>query len=49
VASAAKEYRRCKQELIELKAASPEDSDALRRALKRCEQARLAVKQAIRI
>jgi hypothetical protein len=49
MASAANEYRRRKQELIELKAASPDDSEALRLAVERCEQARLAVKQAIRI
>jgi hypothetical protein len=49
MANAAKEYRRRKRELIELKAASPDDSEALRLAVERCEQARLAVKQAIRI
>jgi hypothetical protein len=49
MASAAKEYRRRKQELIELKASFPEDSDALQLALERCERARLAGKQAIRI
>jgi hypothetical protein len=49
MASAAREYRRRKQELIELKTASPDDSDALQRATERCEQARLAVKQAIGI
>ena len=48
IASAAQEYRRRKQELIRLKAASPGDSFELQRAFDLYEQARLAVKRAIR-